>query len=204
MLPFYEAVLYFKVPKIYQVYLLTFQIFHICKGMVYVPKSMYACILQLISFFLSGKTHDCFHGCKCLHRLLKLSLSKTYKMSGKNKKEFGVWMDSRVAIVVGRQDVESGDFIIIGSVGSPGANTNPDEKTFHNQEIGLRLKFFKEVANLMQNIDEIHVTGTGQVQEQFIKFLAETPQYKNVVTSESTSNKMSDEKLIEFVTSHFN
>jgi stalled ribosome rescue protein Dom34 len=125
-------------------------------------------------------------------------------MSGKNKKQFGVWMDSRAATVVGRQDVDSGDFIILGSVDSPGANTNPDEKTFHNQEIGLRLKFFKEVANLMQNIDEIHITGTGQVQEQFIKFLAETPQHKNAVTSESTSNKMSEEKLIEFVTSHFN
>jgi stalled ribosome rescue protein Dom34 len=55
----------------------------------------------------------------------------------------------------------------------------------------------------MQNIDEIHVTGTGQAQEQFIKFLSETAQYKNVVSSESTSNKMTDESLVIFIKKYF-
>lgn len=113
-------------------------------------------------------------------------------------------MDPRTATVAGRQDVHSGDFVILGQVSNPGANNNSSERTSNNQEIGLRTKYFKEVANLMQNIDEIHITGTGQVQEQFIKFLAETPQYKNAKASESTSNKMNDDQLIEFVTKHFN
>ncbi|MDI6051051.1 hypothetical protein QLS31_14565 [Flavobacterium sp. XS2P24] len=56
----------------------------------------------------------------------------------------------------------------------------------------------------MQNIDELHVTGTGTVQEQFIKYLYETPQYKNVETKEGTSNKMSDESLIEYAVTQFN
>lgn len=56
----------------------------------------------------------------------------------------------------------------------------------------------------MPNIDEIHITGTGQAQEQFIKFLAETAQYKNVITSESTSNKMSNENLALFMMKYFN
>jgi hypothetical protein len=34
--------------------------------------------------------------------------------------------------------------------------------------------------------------------------LKETPQYKNVEAKESTSNKMSDESLIEYVASQFN
>ncbi len=51
----------------------------------------------------------------------------------------------------------------------------------------------------MQNAEAVHVTGTGKVQEQFIKFLADTPQFKNTKTSDSTSNKMSDEKLVEFL-----
>jgi hypothetical protein len=53
-------------------------------------------------------------------------------------------------------------------------------------------------------MDEVHVTGTGQIQEQFIKFLADTAQYKNAVSSESTSNKMSDEQLIIFISKQFN
>jgi hypothetical protein len=57
---------------------------------------------------------------------------------------------------------------------------------------------------MMPNVDELHVTGTGQVQEQFIHFLADTPQYKNTVSSESTSLKMGDEQLVAFFGKHFN
>jgi len=74
----------------------------------------------------------------------------------------------------------------------------------NNHEQGLTQKFFKEIAALMQNVDEIHITGTGDAQEQFMKFLAGTPQYKNAVADESTSNKMSDEKLIEMIAAKFN
>jgi hypothetical protein len=55
----------------------------------------------------------------------------------------------------------------------------------------------------MVNIDEIHVTGTGQAQEQFIHFLADTPQYKHAVATESTSNRMADEDLLLLLTNHF-
>ena len=125
-------------------------------------------------------------------------------MLNKNKKLFGVWMDSRNATIVRKEDREDGEFIVIGHVNNVGSDSNSSEKTLNNQEIGLTQKFFKEIASKMPNIDEIHITGTGQVQEQFMKFLAETPQYKNALSSESTSNKMSDENLILFITKYFN
>jgi hypothetical protein len=34
--------------------------------------------------------------------------------------------------------------------------------------------------------------------------MSETPQFKNAVAKESTSNKMSDEKLLEFMSEKFN
>ncbi len=124
-------------------------------------------------------------------------------MSNKNKKQFGVWMDSHTATIVGKE-ADSETFIILEHVQNIGSDHASSEKTAHNKEIGLTHKFFKEIASVMPNVDEIHVTGTGQAQEQFIKFLAETPQYKNAVSSESTSNRMSDENLIEYLTKHFN
>lgn len=125
-------------------------------------------------------------------------------MSNTNKKLFGVWMDSHNATIVGKEQNDAAEFIVIGHVTNSGPDSNSNEKTANNQEIGLTLKFFKEIASTMPNIDEIHVTGTGQVQEQFIKFLADTPQYKNAVSSESTSNKMSDENLAKFIGQYFN
>jgi stalled ribosome rescue protein Dom34 len=125
-------------------------------------------------------------------------------MSEKNKKQFGVWMDSHHATVVGRENLDSGDFVILGheSVEVRGGNTS--ENAANNAERDSLHKLFKNITAHMQNVDELHVTGTGTAQEQFIKYLNETPQYKNAETKESTSNKMSDESLIEYVAAQFN
>lgn len=125
-------------------------------------------------------------------------------MSDKNKKSFGVWMDSHNATIVGKEGVDNEEFTVLGHVKNAGADNNSNEKNANNQEISLTHKFFKEIASIMPNIDQIHITGTGQSQEQFMKFLAETAQYKNAVSSESTSNKMSDENLVDYFTKYFN
>lgn len=115
-------------------------------------------------------------------------------MTTHHKKQFGVWMDTQHATVAVKDSPESKDFVILDHVKNPGAERNANENAANHQEI----------AAMMPNIDEIHVTGTGQVQEQFIHFLADTPQYKNVVSSESTSNRMGDEQLAPFFGKHFN
>ena len=125
-------------------------------------------------------------------------------MSEKSKKQFGVWMDSHHATIVGRENVDSGDFVILGHEKVEGQGSNSSENAANNAERDSLQKLFKSITAHMQNVDELHVTGTGKAQEQFIKYLNETPQYKNVVANESTSNKMSDESLIEFVSAQFN
>ena len=104
------------------------------------------------------------------------------------KKQFGVWIDSHQAIVIGRENVDTGDFVVLAH-----ADGGPNHS-----------KLFKQITDHMQNAEEVHVTGTGDYQEEFIHHLAATPQFKNTVSKESTSNKMSDEKLVEFITEKFN
>ncbi len=120
-----------------------------------------------------------------------------------NQKQFGVWMDTQAAIVVSK-DMESEDLSVLASIKGEKSSPNSSEKNAHNQEKSLQLKFFKEITSHLQNATYIHVTGTGQVQEQFIHYLAETPQFKNTRTDESTANKMSDEKLVEFMSVKLN
>ncbi len=115
-----------------------------------------------------------------------------------NQKQFGVWMDSHHATVVGKENIDSGDFVILAHVKGEADQGNSNENTAHNHERTLQSKFFKEITSHMQNADAIHITGTGTSQEQFMHYLADTPQFKNTKTEESTSNKMSDEKLIEY------
>ncbi|SEF83001.1 hypothetical protein [Flavobacterium urumqiense] len=125
-------------------------------------------------------------------------------MSEKNKKQFGVWMDSHHATIVGRENVDSGEFVILGHEKVDAQGSNSSEKAANNAERDLLHKLFKNITAHMQNVDELHVTGTGTAQEQFIKYLNETSQYKNVEAKESTANKMSDESLIEYVAAQFN
>ncbi|MGZ9676391.1 hypothetical protein [Flavobacterium sp. GNP001] len=125
-------------------------------------------------------------------------------MSQNSKKQFGVWMGSHHASIVGRENVDSGDFLVLGHETVDGQGYNTSENAANNAERDQLRKLFKSITAHMQNVDELHVTGTGTAQEQFINFLSETPQYKNVVATESTSNKMSDQSLVEYVTAQFN
>lgn len=124
------------------------------------------------------------------------------RMSVKNKKQFGIWMDNHHATVIGRAASE--EFSVLGHAENPAAGGNSNENAAHNLVRTQLNQFFKKITSHMQNADEVHVTGTGTVQEQFIHYLAETPQFKNTVAKECTSNKMSDEQLVKFINDKFN
>ena len=125
-------------------------------------------------------------------------------MTQKIKKQFGVWMDTHHATVVGRATNDTEDFTVLAVAGNAGAEHNTSEKNQHNDERTLQHKFFKEILSHMQNAEELHLTGTGTSQEQLMRYMADTPQFKNTVTQESTSNKMSDENLVAYIGAKFN
>ena len=118
-----------------------------------------------------------------------------------NQKQFGVWTDNHQAAVVGSDNTKNGSLIILAHIKGEVNSPNSNEKNSNNNEKTIQAKFFKEIASHLTNATHVHVTGTGQAQEQFIHYLAGTPQFKNSKTEQSTSNKMSDEKLVEYITS---
>lgn len=121
-----------------------------------------------------------------------------------NQKQFGVWMDTHQATIVGSENGADSALVVLAHTKGAEVTHNSSEKNENNDKRTLQTKFFKEIATHLQNATHLHVTGTGQVQEQFIHYLAATPQFKNVKTEESTSNKMSDERLVVFFTEKLN
>ena len=114
-------------------------------------------------------------------------------------------MDTHQAtIVAGNEDAENGIPVILTHINGEEVSPNTNEKHEHHQQKTLQAKFFKEITAHLQNATHLHITGTGQVQEQFAHYLAETPQFKNTRTAESTSSKMSDEKLLAFFSDKLN
>ena len=124
-------------------------------------------------------------------------------MNQKKKKQFGVWMDTHHATVIGRANADSQGFTVLGHADNAGAEHNTSEKNEQHDEKTLQHKFFKEILSYMQNAEEVHVTGTGTSQEQLVHYMAATPQFKNTATQLSTSNKMSDENLVAFIDAKF-
>ena len=55
-------------------------------------------------------------------------------MSTKNKKQFGVWMDSHHAIIVGKENIEDEAFVALGTVDNPGSAGNSNENASNNTE----------------------------------------------------------------------
>ena len=115
------------------------------------------------------------------------------------QRQFGVWMDTHHATVVGNESTGPAELRVIAQIKGKETTQNSSEKNQNNEKQTLLAKFFKEITLHLQNATLLHITGTGQVQEQFIHYLANTPQFKYTKTEESTSNKMNDEKLIAFM-----
>jgi stalled ribosome rescue protein Dom34 len=120
-----------------------------------------------------------------------------------NQKQFGIWMDNHTAAIVGNDNTADGPLTLIAHVKGETISPGLSEKNSNNHEQTVQAKFFKKIASHLTNATHVHVTGTGQAQEQFMHYLADTAQFKNIKSEESTSNKMSDERLIEFITGKF-
>jgi hypothetical protein len=121
-----------------------------------------------------------------------------------NQKKFGVWMDTQHATIVGSDNTETGTLTVLAHINGDEVSPSPSNKNENNQKTMLQAKFFKEISSHLENATHLHATGTGQVQEQFMHYLADTPQFKSLKSEESTANKMSDERLVEFFAEKFN
>lgn len=112
-------------------------------------------------------------------------------------------MDTHHATIIGHTP-DGTAFTVLGHAKNPGPGSNSNENASNNLEITLIHKYFKEIGHHLVNADAVHITGSGTIQEQFMHYLGETPQFKKTITSESTSIPMSDEKLVELISTHFN
>ena len=122
-----------------------------------------------------------------------------------DKRLSAIWMDSENATVVKNHDIESaGQFFVCSPVKREVQGGNSSEKNANNAEITNTAKFFKDLEHLITNTEELYVTGTGTIQEQFKNHLAEVPQFKNLKVKLGTDNKMNDDAFLEMVKKHYN
>lgn len=119
-------------------------------------------------------------------------------MLDKKFKQFGIWMDTKHATIVGvSKNNEADGFKALAHVKAPGTLPNSNENTFNNDKQRTEGMFFKEIAGYLENAEEVYITGYGTAQETFANYLKETPQFKDVKTTLDTAQQMTDEALVE-------
>ena len=122
-----------------------------------------------------------------------------------DKKLAGIWMDTENATVVKNHDIESSfKFFLCEPVKRTVQGGNSSEKNANNAEQTNTAKFFKELEHLITNTEELYLTGTGDIQEQFKHHLSETAQFKNLKVTLGTDEPMSAEHFLEKIKQHYN
>ncbi len=120
------------------------------------------------------------------------------------KKLSGLWLDQHKAIVVKNQDAHNAfKFFLCSPVKAEVQHGNSSENAANNAEQTNKAKYFKEIAHLLTNSEEVFITGPGTIQEELKNFLHDTAQFKNLKITLGTAQKMSDEEVLNAVKSHF-
>lgn len=122
----------------------------------------------------------------------------------KDRKVAGLWIDTQKAILVKNHDAQNtSDFKLCEPIKAEVQGWNSSEKNANNAEQTNRMKFFKEIDHMIENTEELYITGPGQVQEELKRYLHETAQFKNLKITLDTAQHMSDEEVLETVKKHF-
>ena len=121
-----------------------------------------------------------------------------------DKKLAGLWLDQTKAVVVKNHDAQNAfKFFLCSPVKAVVQHGNSSENAGNNAEQTNKAKFFKEIAHLLTNSEEVYVTGPGTIQEELKGFLHETAQFRNLKITLDTAQQMSDEQVLETVKKHF-
>ena len=120
------------------------------------------------------------------------------------KKLSGLWLDQHKAIVVKNHDAQNAfKFFLCSPVKAEVQHGNSNENAANNAEQTNKAKYFKEIAHLLTNSEEVFITGPGTIQEELKNFLHDTAQFKNLKITLDTAQQMSDEEVLNAVKGHF-
>ena len=121
-----------------------------------------------------------------------------------DKKLAGLWLDQTKAVVVKNHDAQNAfKFFLCSPVKAVIQHGNSSENAGNNAEQTNKAKYFKEIAHLLTNSEEVYITGPGMVQEELKSYLHDTAQFKNLKITLDTAQQMSDEQVLETVKKHF-
>lgn len=124
-------------------------------------------------------------------------------MKQNNQKQYaGVWLDNTKAMIITNTS-GSGDYAIQDKVKARENQSGGSEHAINNAKQSETLKYFKSLASLLTNYDEILLFGPGKSQEQLQNHLQEDAQFKNKQITIDSAEHLTDPQMIAKVRDFF-
>lgn len=117
------------------------------------------------------------------------------------KQYAGVWLDNQQAMIISNHD--SGEYNISNKLKSVTNQGGGSEHSMNNGKQSHQLKYFKELALLLTQYDEILIFGPGQSQEQMKHHLQEDPQFNHKKITIDSADQLTDPQRIAKVRDFF-
>ena len=126
-------------------------------------------------------------------------------MKHKNQKEYaGVWLDNTKAIIIAdASESETAGYAITDTLKAPEMHGGGSEHGMNNAKQSDLLKYYKSLAHLLLNYDEILIFGPGKSQEQFQHHLKDDAQFTNKQITIDSAEHLTDPQMIAKVREFF-
>jgi hypothetical protein len=86
---------------------------------------------------------------------------------------------------------------------NPYQGSNNEYRT-HNQERQLKLSYFQQLADKLQDVDDILLLGAGQAKREFYNHLQKINGFKHKKIQVMNSDYVTDNQILETVRNYFN
>ena len=127
-------------------------------------------------------------------------------MNYQGKKVVGVWMDHQRAVVISTDSRKIGaDFEKQKEIDRDGH----EEEQYKNERVELSKeklelkRYFKAIADEIDQDDAIFIFGSGKAQEEFKNFLADMHPFSSKEITLGTSDKINVKQMIAKTKAHF-
>lgn len=123
----------------------------------------------------------------------------------KKNKQIGIWMDHSNAILMEL----SNDIILEKTVVSEltqeekDLSLNKNENFLHSKEKHFQTSYFKKIGDAIRNYQEVILFGPTDAKNELLNLLKEDHMFENIKIEIKNTDKMSANKMHEFVREYF-
>ena len=123
----------------------------------------------------------------------------------KTAKKIGIWMDHSIAHIIelSSDSVENNTITSDFTFQDKEETLQGSESEMHNKENQKLILFYKKLAAVIKNFDEVLLYGPTDAKTELFNFLKENHSFDKIKIEVKTTDKMSADKQHKFVYDYF-